>query len=139
MERVNNWEDFCCCKNAYKIIIQEFENREPETTVNTDGKSFWFFNIMSLCLTIWLYYQDFLYIKIYFWTNSCEFIVSWRRNMEKMEYMLNYRLLFMSIEMADYNILAVLEIKKIIYWFESNSWIYFIYIYIYIYIYMSEN
>jgi len=32
--------------------------------------------------------------------------------MEKMEYMLNYRLLFMSIEMADYNILAVLEIKK---------------------------
>ena len=52
MERVNNWEDFCCCKNAYKIIIQEFENREPETTVNTDGKSFWFFNIMSLCLTI---------------------------------------------------------------------------------------
>lgn len=52
MERVNNWEDFCCCKNAYKIIIQEFENREPGTTVNTDGKSFWFFNIMSLCLTI---------------------------------------------------------------------------------------
>jgi hypothetical protein len=32
--------------------------------------------------------------------------------MEKMEYMLNYRLLFMSIEMADYNILAVLEIKN---------------------------
>jgi hypothetical protein len=129
MERVNNWEDFCCCKNAYKIIIQEFENREPETTVNTDGKSFWFLNIMSLCLTIWLYYQDFLYIKIYFWTNSYEFIVSWRRNMEKMEYMLNYRLLFMSIEMADYNILAVLEIKNWIDWSESNSWIYFIYIY----------
>lgn len=51
MERVNNWEGFlqkCIQYNVY--IIQEFENRETGTIVNTDGKSLWFF--VTLCLTI---------------------------------------------------------------------------------------